>query len=509
MGQEVRNRQAYEKLTTALRRQAKGATVADIVAKTALPLETVRELLPAAADEYSARLEVTESGEIRYSFPRGFTSKYRGFRAGLGKAFRGIKKGLKTAGVWIFKVWIMVMLIGYFALFMLIALASLLLSVAASSSNSNGRSSHRGGGVGGLYLASSIFNTIIRIWFYSELLGTNRRYNGRQTPAKPKGKPLYKAIFDFVFGPGDPNARWDERENQAVIAYIQGNRGVISVPEFAALTGLTPGEAEERITGFCAAFGGSPEATDDGTVVYRFDDLLRRSDSRNRSFPDLSGPIKRLRAFSSIPKKANAWFALIIGANLVFGGYFLYNALNIGANLTQTLSAQGQPAIALNLYNITYIMASQFIENPLPVITTGLGWVPIIFSAVFWLIPALRFFGNKQDNETIKLENFRKLGYGHIWRGPAKVNPRDFQAEAVECKPTNLAAAQGKIIKEIGAYAVPEVVVDETGATVYNFAELDREKRALAKYRDSLDGKAAELGGVVFDTERGEIISKT
>jgi hypothetical protein len=499
MGQQVRDQGAYEKVTGALRRQSKGATVADIVARTALPLETVRELVPVAADEYSGRLEVTESGEIRYSFPRGFTSKYRGIRSTLGRAFRALKKGGKTAGKAAFKVWIMVMLVGYFVLFMLIALGAMLLSVAASSqSNSNSRSSSRGGGIGGFYLAGSLFNTIIRIWFYSELFNMDRRYSGRQGVPKPKKRPLHKSIFDFVFGPDDPNARWDEREKQAVIAYIQGNKGVISAPEFAAITGLTPDEAEERLTAYCAEFGGSPEATEDGTVVYRFDELLRRSDKQNRSFPGLSGPIKRLKAFSSNSRKANGWFALINGVNLLFGGYFLFNALNTGAILTQ---AHFQASSYV--YGVTYVLASQIIENPLPLITLGLGWVPLIFSVLFWITPVLRFFSNKKENETIKLENFRKTGYADIWRNPEGVNPRDFNPPAPECKPGKLAAAQDRIIKEMGARGAPEVVIGESGEAIYTFTELEREKRALEKYRAALDTSQAELGKVVYDSEKG------
>jgi hypothetical protein len=497
MGLQVRDREAYEKVTGALRRQPKGVTVADIVAGTALPLETVRELVPAAADEYSGRLEVTESGEIRYSFPHGFSSKYRGFKAGLGRAMRALTKGLKKAGALFFKIWIMVMLVGYFVFFMLLALAALVLSVAASSqSNSNGRSSNRGGGgIGGLYMASSIFNTIIRIWFYSELLNMNRR-NSRNVPVKPKGRPLYKAIFSFVFGDDDPNARWDEQEKKAVIAYIQGNRGVITVPELAMISGLNLGEAEERITAYCAEFGGSPEATEDGTVVYRFDELLLRTDKQDRSFSGMSGPLKRLKAFSSNAKKMNTWFALINGVNLVFGGYFLFNALKTGAILSQ---AHFQASSYL--YGVSYVLLSQFGGNPLPFITVVLGWVPIFFSFLFWLIPVFRFFTVKKDNEKIKLENFRKEGYGRIWRNPFKVNPKEMEPKAAECTPANREDARDRVIKEFGAYSIPDAAIDETGATVYTFAELDREKQALAKYRAAIDGKAADLGKTVFDSE--------
>ena len=486
-GKRAFDKGAYEKVATALKKRSRGATAADIVAGTALPLETVRELIPRAADEYSARLEVTESGEILYSFPQGFISRYRGLGPGLRRFGAGFRRTFKTASVFLFKIWIMAMLVGYFALFMVIALAALAVSAAASSSGSDNRSSNRGGGFGGLYLGSSIFNTIIRLWFYSELLKPGRSYHRE----KSRGAPLYKAVFDFVFGPGDPNARWDEKEKRAVIAYIQGNRGVISVPELAALTGLSPDTAGERILGYCVEFGGSPEASEDGTVVYRFDDLMLRADKRDFSFSELSGPIKRLKAFSSNPQKANRFFALINGVNLIFGGYFLFNALKTGAILNQV-----QLQASSYLYGLTYALSSQFIENPLGFITTGLGWVPLIFSALFWLIPILRFLGGKRDNEKLKLENFRKSSYHRIWRNPLAVNPREFVPQTVECEPANLRAAQNQIIREIGAYSVP----DEKGGEVYSFPGIDREKLALEKYRAGIDKSASELGKTVFDS---------
>jgi hypothetical protein len=499
--EQVHDRKAYQKVTEAFRGQRNGATIADIVAKTALPFRTVRELVPIAADEYSARLEVTESGEILYSFPRGFVSKYRGFRAGLRKAGEKIKKGIKIAASWIFKAWIMVMLVGYFIFFMLIALAALLLSAAASS-GSNDRSSRRGGGAGGVYLASGIFNLIIRIWFYSELLKpADPYYRGRGTsPARPKSRPLHKAIFSFVFGDGDPNADWPVREKQAVIAYIQANSGVISLPELMSLTGLPPDKAESRITAYCAEFGGLPEAAEDGTVVYRFDDLLLRADARDRSFPGLPGPVKRLKSFSSNEKKMNVWFSLINGVNLVFGSYFLYNALNTGAILPQVdFNASSY------LYGVLYILLSRGAADPLPFIVSVLGLVPLIFSLLFWLIPGLRFALNKRDNEGVKLENFRKTAYSRIWEEPLAVKPQEIVPRAEECRPRNLAAAQDRVIKEAGAYANPDVSPDETGKPVYVFGELDREKKALKKYRAGIAPGASDLGKIVFDSGEGAL----
>lgn len=503
MKQKIKDREAYRTVTEAFKKQRNGATVADIVAHTSLPLTTVKTLVPAVADEYAGRLQVTESGEILYSFPRGFKSKYHGFGVFLRNCAEKVGNAIKIAASWLFKVWIMVMLIGYFALFMIIALAALVLSFTGSSSGSSSRSSKGGG----LYLASTIFNFIIRIWFYSEIIKSiNPQYAGGRAP-RPKGRPLHKAIFSFVFGDGDPNAGWETREKQAVIAYIQANRGVISLPEFIVLTGLKRDVAESAITSYCVEFGGSPEATDDGTVVYRFDELLLRADTRDRSFGG-SSPIKRLEVFSANKTAMNVWFCVINGVNTLFGGYFLYNALNTGAVSIKTIVQQGKEIstfvssatgeVASYLYGVTYALAS-IVGDPLPVITIGLGLVPLIFSAFFWLIPVVRSGNVKKRNENIKLENLRKIGYNQVWSTPRAVQSTDIVGSSPESQPKNLAAVQDMLIKEIGAYSMPDVSVDAAGKARYSFPEIEREKTALGTYRAGV--RASSLGGTVFDSD--------
>jgi hypothetical protein len=468
-----------------------GLTVADVVARTALPLETVRELVNDVADEYSGSISVTESGEILYSFPSGFTSRYRSFKAVAGRLLGKIAGAVKTAGMWLFKVWIMVMLVGYFALFMLIALAALLLSVAASGSqNSDNR---RGNSGGGLFFVSGIFDFIIRIWFYSELTRTiDGRYYGNVRQRRPKGKPLYKAIFSFVFGDGDPNATMETRERQAVIAYIQANNGVIAEPEFMMLTGADTNEAGGLICAYCSEYGGMPEATDDGTVVYRFDALLLRADRKDRSFGGLTAPLKQIKKFSSNPAKMNVWFGIINSVNLFFGSYFFVNALKSGHILTQ----QHFDA-ASYLYGVTYVLTNNFISNPLPAMLVGLGVVPLLFSLFFWLIPLVRFLLLKHDNEGIKLNNLRKIGLMRIWDSPLSVTADGIKADIDECRPKNIDAARERVIKDASQYSIPEVAVNEKGETVYSFTELNREKEALSKYRAGIKNADSELGGVV------------
>jgi hypothetical protein len=482
-----KDRAAYRKTVETIKHRRKGLTAADLAASAALPLPRARELLSQAADEFRGRLRVTESSEILYDFPRGFTSRYTGIAARFGRFFdKFIKLGAAFLS-WLFKAWILVMLLGYFALFMLIALAALTLS-AAGGSSSNNRSRNNSGGL----LTAHIFDLIIRLWFYSELTKSFGDGRYREQPRR-RGKPLHKAVFSFVFGEKDPNSGAEEAEKRALIAYLCANRGLVSLPEYMALTGLGPLKAEEGILAFCAEFGGYPEATEEGTIVYRFQDILLRSDAGTRSSAASAGPgpLRQMRVFSSNSKTMNTWFGIINTVNLLFGGYFLYQSFNTGIIRTTEQLRASPP-----LYGIAYALAARISGAPLPLMLAGLGIVPLVFSILFWLIPALRFARLNRENQGIKKRNLRKTGFRVIWE-----KLRGIRAAAIGA-PDRPGEAEGeKIIIEMGSYSQPEVEADQGGGTVYNFTELEREKKALAASRAAVNPGDFDIGKVVFDSE--------
>jgi len=480
---KVMTKNAYQKVVLSLKRRRKGATVADVCAATALPLSDVRDLLPKAADEFSGHLQVTQSGEIMYTFPNGFTSRYRGLQA---KISRFMEKGaavVKTVLAFLFKAWIVVMLVGYFVLFLALAVASVFLSAAAKSSNNN----RKGGSFGGI----NLFSLLWRIWFYNEI--TRPRNYGPVTRKAKEKRPMHKAVFSFVFGDGDPNKDWEERESKAIIAYIQSNRGVISLPEFMALSGKNSLEAEEAILSFCSRYGGSPEVTEEGTIVYRFDDILLRANSKN--FSELSPPIKQLKTFSVNPKKLNGWFVAINAVNLIFGSYFLYHSFASGL-----LTTELQYQTASYLYSFTHMLLNTISADPLGILRVVLGFVPLIFSLLFWLVPAVRRLLENNENEKIKLNNFKRLGFSRIWANPVNVELGSLTQSAEECRPKDMAEAGDRVIKDMGAISNPEIENDEAGKPVYSFKELVNEKQALRQYRAGIDPARTQLGETVFDS---------
>ena len=494
MKRKIPDTKAYEKIVGTFKKHKNGITLADVAAGTGLGLNQVKTLVPLAADEYCARLEVTESGEILYSFPRGFKSRYRGAGPALKKFLSSSGRFAVCMGILLFKAWIMVMLLGYFLLFIAIALASILLSVAASRNR-------RGGG--GAHLFMVFFNMMIRLWFYSELLNAGRRGNSgwqQQRSAGDKKNPLHRAIFSFVFGDEDPNRDHGSLMRKEFISYLRKRRGVVSLPELMVLTGQNPENAESLITGLCAEFGGSPEVTEEGTIVYRFDEILLSGEKKN-STPTgaafVSGPVaplyKKPRVFSSNPGKMNFWFGIINSVNLLFGSYFMFNALSVGRIFSlEALQGAG-------LYGQVYYFLIMSGIDALPVIQIGLGLVPLLFSALFWLIPALRLWLLKKENDAIRLGNFRGFFYSRIWTSPEGFKPAGNEPRSEECRPRNFSSAGNLALKEMGRYSIPEVSVDEKQNEVFDFRELRREKDALEKYRASVEPKA-QTGETVFDS---------
>ncbi len=511
--------QVRDRLVDVFRKRKGEATTADLIALSGLPKSQVDAELPAVSDEYGARLRVTESGEILYSFPDGMRSRYRGFIPGLKRFWKTFKKGFITAATTVFKVWIVVMLVGYFVLFVTLILLALLASIAISMSGKGEDRSDRGGGggLGGLYLAGRLVDTFIRIWFYSELFKSPedryRRNQGRYERKKDK-RPLHKAIFSFVFGDGDQNADWETVEKKAVVAFLQSNKGIMTILDFMAITGLSPSDAEKHINRYLLEFEGEPMVSEAGTIYYFFPSLLRRKDKVDRTWGG-SVPMKRLAAFSSNPARMNRWFAGLNGFNLILGGYFLHGALTVPTENVRLLVAAIERATiahrAINLstngliagFDFFYAFVNAFFQrfvsgDPAVLLGIGLGVVPLVFSAFFYGIPALRKARMDRANEGVKVENLRRIAYRVVADHPEAVRP-----EALGLQAATLDAARPKdtrvperVLVELAAAAGGEPAADGS----FGFAELARTQSEAKSARVAVKDSDFDLGATVFDS---------
>ncbi|MCE5255378.1 MAG: hypothetical protein LLF89_00860 [Spirochaetaceae bacterium] len=487
------------------------ATVADIAGLTGLPLNQIKSELPAVVDEYDGRLRVTDKGEILYSFPKGMKSRYKGFVPMARKAWAAIKKGAAAAFKLAFKVWIMTMLVGYFVIFVVLLLLAMVLSMGGgmrggggSSDRNDRRGSDSGGGfggIGGIYLTSRLFDSFVRLWFYSELFRgpenrQRREYDREYDYGEPRPrKPLYKSIYSFVFGDGDPNEHWDQIEKKSVLAFLQTHKGIITLPEFMAITGLEPEKAEQAINRYMLEFEGTPEVTEKGTIYFSFPGLLTRINET----PEASGStiaLKKLGQFSSNKPKMNKVFRWINVFNLAFGGYYLWNSVSVG-NAFYTVTTEG---LALRggfayLYSTSaYLFHSFGAANPASGIFWGLGIVPLVFSLLFWAIPAIRDRRLKSENEMIKVENLRRIVCRKIASARELFKPATVSVSVDEAKPADPVAAD-KIAGQLAAWSGAEVVEDG-----YLFKEINLTQEEAEKLRTQMDLGTYAPGGTIFDS---------
>jgi hypothetical protein len=492
------------RLVSYLKRRRNESTVADMIAGTGLPKYQVEQAAKVVLDEYAGNLKVTDSGELLYYFPVGMRSTVRGFGPSVKRFWKTFLRGAARVLSFLFKIWIVVMLVGYFLVFLLLMIAAIIATFAASAAGGRSdrdRGSRRGGdGFGAMYLVMRLLDFALRMWFYSSLLqgmqGTRRQ--------RPPGRPFYQSVFGFVFGEGDPNADWETREKTRVISYVRSQRGVITIEELMALTGRNNDEAQALINRYMLEFEGEPRVTDNGTIVYAFPELLRTTEGEQRSFgaAALGGAaVKKTVPFSSNKPKTNGWISFFNAVNLLLGGFFLSYSLSPAASAL----AAGVPAAHTSGYLATlYYVALSFLRsaniNPVTLIAIVLGAVPLSFSVFFFLIPLLRKIRLDRENQRIREENLSRKIYAGILENPLGVRPEAFIPTDADSTPKQLETVRKKIIDRFAALKSAEPVRLADGRFSYDFKEVEREMADAREYRKKIDLKSFEVGKTVFDS---------
>jgi hypothetical protein len=482
-------------LVSHLRSRRRESTVSDLVAGTGLPKYQVEQGLKGVLAEYAGHLKASESGELIYYFPWPMRSTLRGFGPAVRRGFRSFTKGAAAVASFLFKAWIVAMLVGYFLAFVAVALAALVggfaISVGGGRDGRGRRRVPQGSGQG-MFLVMRVLDLVMRMWFWSNLSGAVR---GR--PAREPGKPFYRSVFSFVFGDPDPNREYDGALTRHALASLRAHRGVFTLEEVMAMTGRDPGGAQQLLNRWLIEYEGDPRATDAGTVVYAFPELLRTTAAEQRTFSAASAaaaPERTPAPFSSNKPRTNGWIIFFNLFNLLFGGYFLFvaqapqAAARIGPNFSY-------------LYRVTgALLQAVGVANPAPILAVGLGAVPLAFSALMYLVPLVRRWRLARLNEQIRIEGLARRIYERVLANPARVDPREIRPMGGGRDPARFETVRGRIFDRFAGAkgAEPEALPD--GGFVYRFADLERELADLERTRASVDLAKLETGATVFDS---------
>lgn len=475
--------QVRDQVAQALRRHKNSGTIADVVGLSGVPKYQVETVMPAVVAECRGQMAVTESGEILYRFPLGLVNAEKSF----GKRFlRGLGKVLAA----LFKGWIMVMLVGYFVLFVVILLLVLLVSFAMSfMRNSDDREGAEVGGLMGGLVVNRVLEMFLLLWLFS---------GDSEYQVQKKKRPFHRAIFEFVFGVEEQPAVRAKMERKAFVSLVRRSRGTVSLEEVMGITGKSRAEADGFISRMMLEFEGEPRVTEAGTLNFFFPGLLKTSGDVDRPY---ILPEQELIPFSRNPSKTNRWIVFLNGFNVVLGIYFLAFGLQ-GFQAVQS----GGDHLSL-LYLITVAVGSVLGHVSLTVsnywVTIVLGGIPTVYSALFFGIPLVRRWTEGKKNQKIKKDNFRRKLIAAVTAKPTDIRldlvEPDHPRNAPRKPGTERESLKENLLRDLAGDR--PVDVQGTKPTVYSIPELEAEARDLAQVRKNTDLSQWAIGKVVFDTE--------
>jgi hypothetical protein len=431
---------ATKVLLEALRGRGGQLTKADAITVSGLPEPEAEQALSVLLKEYRSHLTATESGELVYRFDPAFERRgaltWRERLAAIGAA-------AWTGFAFLFKISIVVTLVAYFVMF--VAMLVALIFARRSDDDDDG-------GFG--------FGSLFWIWGFGPdpALGGRRGGPMRRRP----GKPLYKAVFDFVFGPKEQKSDplLDEKE---ILSAIRERQGRIAAVDLVQLMGWDFDRAEEEATRLLVDYGGEPEVTDDGVVLYVFKDLRKTADDRLATVrPRLAWErIERAPVLTGNEPSRNTLIAFFNGFNLL-APFWIVPMFELKTHVS--------------LANV-HVFTHEF---------------PLIFSSLFFAIPLGRKVRELLRGRARTRRNARRGLLARIFALPA--GPKS--AESLAPDPALARALQSDLVLLGG-----DVEPDDEGRVRYLFPRIERELAAVESARRRATADERSPGAAVFSSD--------
>ena len=356
-------------------------TVGDIAAQAGLEINLAQQGLLALASDAGGHLQVADSGEIVYLFPKNF-------RAILRNKFWRVR--LKE---WWDKVWNVLfylirisfgILLIVSIIVMMIAIAVILIALSSSrdSEGNSGNSSNRSSG-GGLFFFPYFWSPDI-FWVFTPDYHYHRRQRRQsstfQSSDEENKMNFLESVFSFLFGDGDPNADLEERRWQEIGKVIRNNGGAIVAQQISPyLDNIKAGSSEDEdyMLPVLMRFNGYPEVSPEGEIIYYFPELqVSANQQRQKSVPAY---LRELPWRFSEAGSGQIMLAIGLGA----ANFIL--ALVLGS-----LLQQGDVAAQLGGF-------VAFVDS--------IYWLLLGYGTAFLGIPLIRYFWIKGKNGKIEASN--------------------------------------------------------------------------------------------------------
>lgn len=360
-------------------------TVGDVAAKVGLEINLVQRELLTLATETNGHLQVSESGDVAYLFPRNFREillrrflglKIQEFLAGFGKILFYLLR--ISFGV--------ILILSLFIIIVSIIVILLAISLSSNDNNSN---------VNVKWDIFPIFwlDDLVYLFHWSDEPRPKRlkkQEDGRQKMG------FLESVFSFLFGDGNPNRDWEELRWKAIATVIKNYKGAVVAEQIAPyLDQLNPNGwvYEEYMLPVLAKFDGRPEVSPEGEIIYHFP-LLQITAKEQEPEPISPYLRESLWQFSQ-GSSGQIMLAIVLGCVNFVG------ALMLGDLLTK-ISVVGSK----NLFFLS------FVSSIYPIL--------LLYGIGFLTIPLIRYFWLQYTNSKISQRNWERQKRTEIFSQPNK-----------------------------------------------------------------------------------------
>jgi hypothetical protein len=355
-------------------------TLGDVAAQAGLELNLAQQGLLALASDAGGHLQVSETGDIVYLFPRNF-------RAILRNKFWRLRLKETWEKVWNVLFYLIRISFGIVLvlsiLLMMVAIALILIAISSSRDSDSNSGSGNSGSSGGGFDIVFLPNFFDLFWIFSPDYNQERYQEKKSYAAQSEGSAkemnILEAIFSFLFGDGNPNRNLEERRWQEIGAVIRNNGGAVIAQQLAPYLDTINRyneETEDYILPVLARFNGSPQVSPVGDIIYYFPELQVTANKRT-----LSPVATYLR--ENLWRFTQAGSGQIIAA-IGLGGLNFILALVLGSLL--------QGGVASQLGGLVALVASIY-------------WILLGYAIGFLGIPLLRYFWIQWSNGKISSRN--------------------------------------------------------------------------------------------------------
>ncbi len=364
-------------------------TVGDVATETGFKVQQAQQGVVALASDVGGHLQVSESGDITYLFPKNLRGILRNkyLRLRLQEWWQKIWRVL----FYLIRISFGIILIASIIL-MAIAIFVIVIGFQMSSDEDSGGDDDFGGGGGFSLNIFPMFLGPDPFWFFffpfdDDEPDSDARERSKKNKRKqddPKKLSFLEAIFSFLFGDGNPNAKLEERRWQEIAQVIRNHGGAVVAEQIAPYLDeidQNSWENEDYMLPVLTRFNGVPEVTEQGEIIYYFPELQARATRESESLSIRDYLKEKQWRFTQATSNQKMMAIGLGGVNLIL-------ALMLGSLLSEAVVAQMGGFIAF---------------------VNAIYGILLIYAIGYLIIPLIRYFWIQQQNQKIETRNEKRL----------------------------------------------------------------------------------------------------